>query len=82
MDEAEIVYRAKLKAKFTKAASKADSKWEVYADDKLILSATGKDIYEENDKGKEGLDLADDFAAGGIGLEHLVEKAKEGAAHA
>ena len=52
----EKLLRAKLKAKFTKAASKADSKWEVYADDKLILSATGKDIYEENDKGKEGLD--------------------------
>jgi hypothetical protein len=33
-------------------------------------------------EGKQGLDLADDFAAGGIGLEHLAEEAKEGAAHA
>ncbi len=30
---------------------------------------------------EQGLDLADDFATGGIGLEHLVEEAKEGAAH-
>jgi hypothetical protein len=33
-------------------------------------------------EGKESLDWADDFAAGGFGLEHLVEEAKEGAAHA
>ena len=33
-------------------------------------------------EGEEGLDLADDFAAGGFGFEDLVEEAKEGAAHA
>ena len=33
-------------------------------------------------EGEEGLDLADDFAAGGIGFEHLAQEAKEGAAHA
>ena len=30
-------------------------------------------------EGKEGLDLADDFAAGAAGLEDLVKEAKEGA---
>src|SRR5208282_95967 len=33
-------------------------------------------------EGEEGLDLADDFTAGGIRLEHLAQEAKEGAAHA
>jgi len=33
-------------------------------------------------KGEEGLDLADDFATGGVGFERLVEKSKEGAPHA
>jgi len=28
---------------------------------------------------KECLDLTNDFAAGAIGIEHLIEKAKEGA---
>src|SRR2546426_821134 len=32
-------------------------------------------------EGKKCLDLADDLAAGAIRIEHLVEKAKEGAAH-
>ena len=32
-------------------------------------------------QGKERLDLADDFPAGGVGFEHLVEEAEEGAAH-
>lgn len=32
-------------------------------------------------QGEERLDLADDFTAGASGFEHLVEKAKEGAAH-
>jgi hypothetical protein len=30
-------------------------------------------------EGKESLDLADDLAAGGIGLEHLPDPAPEGA---
>ena len=33
-------------------------------------------------EGKESLDLADDFAARAIGVEHLIKKAKEGAADA
>ena len=33
-------------------------------------------------EGQEGLDLADDFATGAIGVEHLIEKAEEGAADA
>jgi hypothetical protein len=44
----EKLLRAKLKAKFTKSASKADSKWEVYADDKLILTASIKEAFEDD----------------------------------
>jgi len=33
-------------------------------------------------EGKERLDLADDLAAGAIGIEDLIEKAKEGAPEA
>ncbi len=32
------------------------------------------------DEGKEGLDLADDLAAGALGIEDLIEKAEESAA--
>jgi hypothetical protein len=32
-------------------------------------------------EGKERLNLANDLAAGALGVEHLIEKAKEGAAH-
>jgi hypothetical protein len=41
----EKVLRAKLKAKFTKTAGKKDSKWDFFADDQLILSASGDEIY-------------------------------------
>ena len=33
-------------------------------------------------QGEEGLNLANNLAAGAVGLEHLVEEAKESAAHA
>lgn len=45
--------RAKLRARFTKVAdaegniNKAASKWDIYAGDKLILTATGAEIYED-----------------------------------
>ena len=47
----EILLRAQLRARFTKVADdkgaivKDASRWDVFAGDKLILSATGKDIY-------------------------------------
>ena len=44
----EKLLRAKLKAKFTKAASRANSKWDFYADDQLILTASAKEAYEDD----------------------------------
>jgi hypothetical protein len=41
-----------------------------------VSSLTGR-----TQEGEEGLDLTHDFAARAIGIEHLVEKAKEGATH-
>jgi hypothetical protein len=48
----EKLLRAKLTAKFVKVADEAgvkkeDSRWEVYAGDKMVLAATGKEIYED-----------------------------------
>jgi hypothetical protein len=44
----EKLLRAKLKAKFTKSANKANAKWDFYANDKLILTASGREIYEDD----------------------------------
>lgn len=44
----EKLLRAKLKARFTKSANKADAKWDFYAGDELILTASGKEIYEDD----------------------------------
>jgi hypothetical protein len=49
-----MLLRAKLRAKFTKVADekgairKDASRWDVFAGDKLILTATGSDIYGED----------------------------------
>ena len=43
----EKMLRAKLKAKFTKSANKQESKWDIFAGDELVLTASAKDIFGE-----------------------------------
>jgi hypothetical protein len=53
MEVKKKLLRAKLRAKFTKVAddqgnlNKSASRWDIFAGDKLILSATGGEIYED-----------------------------------
>ncbi len=57
MEIKKTLLRAKLRAKFVKVAdrtggiNKAASRWEVYAGDKMILTATGKEIFDDQLEG-------------------------------